>query len=723
MRSCKYLHINTPELALKYSTLLKSKPGVPTAVDTEFDDNGDGNIEPVLMSYASEGDTQAYVVDAIFVGQYYADYFSDPQNKCVYQNFKADFGTLEALGVNSHPSFHADTMILSWNVDENQLQHGLKAQSATFLKWPRAGYKQIFSYIPVGKKQAIMLKPTEVMNRLPLECLEATAQLLSVTQLRPVASITKAEIRKWWRATMLQYSADDAWSTIALYGKHKAHLKEIGYWGSYIRHDRRYTETLIAIEKRGVQIDLERMHEILREVDITVMRAEHAFRAVAGNPTLKLSSNPQLQDLFFRQWRWRTEQHHVTPSGSPSLDRAAMEKYAERYPIANVKLDYTSACTLRNTFLRGIIDGLSDDGRLRSDFSQIGANTGRISSRKRIILQGREVLFKNGRLKTYITKQKVGANLQNIPSRKEKDPYGIRGAFRAPRLGEVNAFGEITTEPMSLIVCDYSGFELVMVLHWVSKFRKTSPMLDAMLKYGSPSAIHAYSAIKLYGDAKALDGTRLGDISMDNWTQVKKLFPDKYSIAKNNNFNLLYGGSASMMCRLRGMDPHNERHLDLCGQEIASWTGIFYEIPEYQASMIEHGSKHGWVPTIGGRRATVYNLLRGRTSDGRYEPDENKQRMLKAFGQRKCMNTPAQGSAADIVKVAMNLVERDQELKTYRCASLFPVHDELVLEVPTRFAPQALARTMVLMKQPYRDQMKFELSVDGKYAENWLDAK
>lgn len=733
-KSGAYIHIQDKAAArIECERLIDL--GKPTAVDTEFDDDA-GPSKTQLMSYCVDGEVTARVVDARYI-KYYKQWFEYPASQVVYQNYKADYDAISRYDIETRNSFHADTMILSWNHDENQLRHGLKAQSLRWLKWKRQEYKDLFSYVPVGLSKPVTLMPSQCLKRLP----DA-----AVAAMRHKYGFDAAKAQEFYRKIMLQYSADDAVSTIQLYRLHRDYLEETGYWNEYLRVDRPYTLTLMNCEARGVMLDTPRLTRILRKVDIQLLACLHIFRTASKDPDFNPNSGPQIAKLFLEKWKWPIRKEFITASGKPSLDKEALQWWSEQgLKMADVKLTWNGAKTLKGTFLTGLLNGVSEDGRLRSDFVQLGARTGRISSRKRYEKVIVERTLKSGE-KRYSTRTVAsGANLQNIPSRKEKDPYGIRKAFRAPRLGEYTAHGTIAEEPHSLIVCDYSGFELVMVIHWISQFRKSSPMLDAMRTYGSPSSVHAYTAIKLYADRKHICDARcvadeykhkglnkahqpgrtvvLGDIPMDEWTTVKSYFADEYSIAKNNNFNLLYGGSARMMARLRGLDPNNDRHVAECKAQIVEWNRIYPEVEQYQRTMLTHGVDNGWVPTIGGRQQSVELLLSGRFEDGRAPKNADEQKMNIERGKRKCYNSPAQGSASDIVKEAMNLIENDEELRSYRAALLFPVHDEVVLEVPMVYAEAALARTTALMKLPYREKMKFDLAVDGKTASNWLDAK
>jgi DNA polymerase I-like protein with 3'-5' exonuclease and polymerase domains len=371
-------------------------------------------------------------------------------------------------------------------------------------------------------------------------------------------------------------------------------------------------------------------------------------------------------------------------------------------------------------------------------------NSGRISSRKfdRNIEMSRTL--KSGVVKTWTKKKKVGANLQNIPARKEKDPDGIRGAFRAPLVGEVTAWGDRATEPHKLIIADYSGFHLMLVIHFVSKLTNESAMLEIMKKYGTPSAVHVYTTIQMFKHAKphycdpaaCKDKTgqwkkghgenksfSLKEFTMDDWKLVKPIFPDQYTYSKNTNFALIFLGSPWTLAYNTGRDANDPEQLEECKRHFDDWYELYPEIPIYQNHMIDHGYEHGWVPTIGGRRGHVRMMLEGCDKNGKYIQDDDKRKKMIKHGERVCTNTPAQGSEADIVKMALNLIRKSEMLRALRVAPLFPVHDEIVSEGPGSTSEKGLAEKIRLMKQPYRELMDFELAVEGGIGDNWLSGK
>lgn len=735
--------------------------GKITAVDTEFVPL---SHEPVLMSY-SWGRGVRRVVRAELVKDHFGDWLTDEQTKIAWQNYKEDAETCEHLGIPKKElenSFYIDVMVTGVLRDETLMKHGLKQQMLHWLKWYRKEYGQIFAYVPPGMKKHYVLNPRQVMDDLPPDAL-----LGAITKWGSAKGghMTGPRTKEEWIAIMLGYAGDDAEGTQLLAVDHRRYLKKIGYWDLYVKVDRPFTLTLMQCEESGAMLDQPILRKIQRKQEIRIMRSEHCFRAAAGNPKLNLRSGPQMKKLLFDEWGWPEHPTVVTDSGAPSMDKEVRSWWRQehRIELAEVLDAHANACTMNGTFLTGLLNGVSDDGRLRSDLNQIGAKTsGRISSRKFDVLIEEHKTLKSGEVKTTIKKKKAGANLQNIPARKEKDPDGIRGAFRAPRIGETTAWGDKATEPHKLLVADYSGFHLVLVANFVAGLTKQSAMVDVMRKYGTPSAVHVYTTIQMFKHVKphvcdpsspsckvvdkvtkkvtgewktvkvggkpvAVHGPgksySLKEFTMADWELVKPLFPDQYTYSKNTNFALIFLGSPWTLAYNTGRDANDPEQLEECKRHYDDWYELYPEIPIYQNHMVDHGYEHGWVPTLGGRRGHVKKMLEGCDRNGKYIEDEEKRKKMIKHGERVCTNTPAQGSEADIVKMALNLIKNDKLMIELRAAPLFPVHDEVVVEAPESNSPVALERQIVLMKEPYKDKMLVPLAVEGAFGDNWLTAK
>ena len=718
--------------------------GKITAVDTEFVPI---SHEPVLMSY-SWGRGVRRVVRAELAKEFFGDWLTDAQTKIAWQNYKEDAETLEALGVPESElrnSFHIDVMVAGVLRDETLVKHGLKAQMLHWLKWYRREYGQLFCYVPPGKKKPIVLDPRQVMDGLPPDALVgAVLKWGSAKGGHKTGPRTKEE----WTQSMLDYAGDDAEGTQLLAVDHRRYLKKTGYWQTYLDVDRPFTLTLMQCEESGVIIDQPTLSKILRKQEIRILRAEHCFRAASGNPKLNLRSAPQMKKLLFDEWDWPEHPDVKTDSGGVSMDKEVLQWWVQKHSLemAEVKLAFNNATTMRGTFLIGLLNGVSDDGRLRSDLNQIGGKTsGRISSRKFDVMVEQSKTLKSGVVKTWFQKKKAGANLQNIPARKEKDPDGIRGAFRAPRIGEVTAWGDAATEDHKLLVADYSGFHLVLVANFVAKLTKQSAMVDVMKKYGTPSAVHVYTTIQMFKHTKphycdkatCFDAKKgawkkchgegksfsLKEFTMDDWEMVKPVFPDQYTYSKNTNFALIFLGSPWTLAYNTGRDANDPEQLEECKRHYDDWYELYPEVPIYQNHMIDHGYEHGWVPKIGGGRGHVKAMLEGCDRNGKYIEDEEKRKQRIKHGERVCTNTPAQGSESAIVKLAMNLIRTSPKMIALRAAPLFPVHDEIVVEAPASTSAEALEEQVRLMKEPYKDELEVPLAVEGAHGDNWLIAK
>jgi DNA polymerase-1 len=123
---------------------------------------------------------------------------------------------------------------------------------------------------------------------------------------------------------------------------------------------------------------------------------------------------------------------------------------------------------------------------------------------------------------------------------------------------------------------------------------------------------------------------------------------------------------------------------------------------------IETAKQNGYVETLFGRR--------------RYIPElNNKNHNVRAFGERTAMNSPVQGSAADIIKIAMFNLSRALKESELETAMLLQVHDELVLEAPVSEVDAASLLVREMMEGAA--SLEVPLTVDIGVGDNWLDAK
>ena len=257
-------------------------------------------------------------------------------------------------------------------------------------------------------------------------------------------------------------------------------------------------------------------------------------------------------------------------------------------------------------------------------------------------------------------------NLQNIP---------VRGSF-GPRMRAC-----FIASPGNLLVsADYSQVELRILAHLAN-----DPILTDAFQKGED--IHSRTASLLFD-------VENGQVS-----------PDQRRHAKTINFGLIYGMGPQKL----GQD------LGITVKEAKAFIERYFErlgaLRDFYNAVERDAREHGYVTTITGRR--------------RYIPDitsENNQ--LRSQARRQAINARVQGSAADIIKMAMLAISADPELASLNARLLLQVHDELVLEVPEANAKQAGERMAQLMTNavPEKEHMQVPLAVDWGTGQNWNEA-
>jgi DNA polymerase-1 len=253
-------------------------------------------------------------------------------------------------------------------------------------------------------------------------------------------------------------------------------------------------------------------------------------------------------------------------------------------------------------------------------------------------------------------------NLQNIPIRTEAGRK-IREAFVAPK-------------NYVIISADYSQIELRMLAH----ASKDQFLVQAFL---DNKDIHTQTASAIYGIFPEL------------------VTPEMRRSAKTINFGLIYG-----------MGPINlSRQLNISFTEaqafIDSYFKQFPSIEAYMRSSIENAKRLGYSETLFGRRRYLPEL----TADNR---------QIREAAERTALNTPIQGSAADIIKIAMVKIHEALPGKYPDVKMLLQVHDELVFEAPRDGAEEVKKWVIFMMENAYK--LDVPLKVDAGIGENWSEA-
>ncbi len=254
-------------------------------------------------------------------------------------------------------------------------------------------------------------------------------------------------------------------------------------------------------------------------------------------------------------------------------------------------------------------------------------------------------------------------NLQNIPVKTE--------------LGRMFRKFFVAEEGGLLIDADYSQIELRVLAH-VSG----DPTLIAAFRDGED--IHAITASQVFG--VPLDSVN---------SEMRKR-------AKAVNFGIVYGISAFSLSEDIGVSRKE------AGEYIDAYFRKYPKVKEYLEETVKKAKADGYVSTLFGRRRYIPELAA-------------KNKNLAAFGERVAMNTPIQGTAADIIKKAM--VETDKALKEagMKARLILQIHDELIVEAPEEEAERAL----LILKEKMENTVKLlvPLVADAHVGKSWFDAK
>jgi DNA polymerase I len=257
----------------------------------------------------------------------------------------------------------------------------------------------------------------------------------------------------------------------------------------------------------------------------------------------------------------------------------------------------------------------------------------------------------------------VEPNLQNIPIRSARGE-AIRRGF-VPRAG------------WQFLVADYSQIELRLMAH----LSGDAGFIDAFRQGGD---IHRQTAALIFN------------------VPLAEVTPDMRARAKTINFATIYGQGPFALSRQLGISQEDAKTF------IARYFERFAGVRQFLDRMVQLAREQGYVETIFRRR--------------RYVPEVKERNFnMRAYGERVAQNSPLQGSAADLIKLAMIRIHAAIAEQRFRSRMLLQVHDELIFEVP----PDELEAMQPLVREHMENvaELRVPLVVDIGIGPNWLDAK
>jgi len=254
-------------------------------------------------------------------------------------------------------------------------------------------------------------------------------------------------------------------------------------------------------------------------------------------------------------------------------------------------------------------------------------------------------------------------NMQNIPIRTERGRE-IRKAF-------------VPEDGFKILAADYSQVELRVI----ASISEDKAMIEA---FRNDEDIHSRTAMEIY------DLDTAGDVTADYRRKAKEV-----------NFGIPYGVSAYGLASRLGIG--NSEGKEMIDQYFERFPGI----KKYIDETIEYAKENGYVKTLLGRRRYIPNINSGNWN-------------MRGFAERTAINMPIQGTAADIIKIAMNHIHEWLLQENLKSRMLLQVHDELVFEVHDNEADYVPDKIKSLMESAF--ELKVPLKVEMGLAENWLEA-
>ncbi len=390
---------------------------------------------------------------------------------------------------------------------------------------------------------------------------------------------------------------------------------------------------LYEMEKTGIRCDENILTEYGKKLKTQISEIETEIYEIAGEK-FNILSTKQLGVILFDKLGLKSGKKKKN-GYSTSVD--VLNKIKDDNPIVNLVLLYRQLNKLLSTYVDGLIQSISADGRIHSKFNQTVTATGRISSTE--------------------------PNLQNIPTRTELGRE-LRKAF-------------VPDDGYLFVDADYSQIELRVM----ASISDDENLIEA---FHDGKDIHAITASKVFG------------------VPIDKVSSDLRRKAKAVNFGIIYGISSFGL----GEDLHISRKE--AGEYINKYFENYQGVKKYLDKQVEDAKQNGRTQTMFGRIRPI--------------PEINSSNfMQRSFGERVAMNAPIQGTAADIMKIAM--IKVDEALKSYNLRSrlVLQIHDELLIE--TAQGEEEIVREILTKYMQNAVELAVPFYIDIHSGENMFDVK
>ena len=389
---------------------------------------------------------------------------------------------------------------------------------------------------------------------------------------------------------------------------------------------------LAKMEMNGIKVEKEVLFEMKDEILKRIEEVSQIIYNMAG-VEFNISSPKQLGDILFEKLGLPHAKKNKT---GYSTDISVLEKLRD-YPIVEYIIEYRTLYKLYTTYIEGILNSISSDGKIHTIYPQTVARTGRLSS--------------------------IEPNLQNIPIRYELGRL-IRKAF-------------VPLDNSILMSCDYSQIELRVFAH-------LSKVPELVMAFVNDMDIHTKTAMDIFH------------------VKEEEVTKDMRRKAKAVNFGILYGISSYGLSEDLNIKPKEAKEF------INKYFETYPGVKEYMDKEIEEAKKNGYVKTIMNRKRIIEEL---RSSN----------HVVRSMGERMALNTPIQGSSADILKMAMIKIDKYFEDNNIKSTMLLQVHDELIFNVIKEEEEEVRKIVSNIMENIIKLDVPLKVSIEE--GNNWYEAK